>query len=108
MKTKKSIPQNFSFRTFTEDTSRKIIFWINTLGRLLCFVTIRRLTGESGLCRLAQRRLMARSTRGGCDGGFFGYELDPNNVPVAHSNGKVKALCNANTRVASIFAELNL
>jgi hypothetical protein len=28
MKTKKSIPQNFNFHTFTEDTSRKVIFWV--------------------------------------------------------------------------------
>jgi len=82
MTTKKSIPQSFSFRTFTNDESRKIIFWTGA-------------TKDKG-----------GSFQAGCPGGFFGYQLRPNNEPVTYSGSKVKAVCDADTRVAAIFAEL--
>ena len=37
MTTKKSIPQNFSFRTFTNEENRKIIFWVNNHANFILF-----------------------------------------------------------------------
>ncbi|KAF8343154.1 uncharacterized protein EI90DRAFT_3011527 [Cantharellus anzutake] len=68
MKGKKSIPYNFSFRTFSQDTSRKLIFWI----------------GKS--------RADGTNPQGECEGSVFGYEWDDQHVPITTSRNRVSLI----------------
>ena len=108
MKTKKSIPQNFAYRTFSSDTNRRIIFWVSNHGKYVLCVQRILMRGLHACCKTGATKADWSSFQGKCDGGTFGYQLRPNNEPVTYSGGKVKAVCNSNAKVATIFAELRV
>ncbi|KAF8339181.1 uncharacterized protein EI90DRAFT_3040717 [Cantharellus anzutake] len=84
MKTKKSIPFNFMHSTFTQDTSRKLLYWV----------------GKYKLDPNAP-------WQGGCEDGIFGYVADPLRVPITQgSEHRVSIDCSNNAARVRVFAEL--
>lgn len=62
MKTKKSIPQNFAYRTFSSDTNRRIIFWVSNHGKyVLCVQRI--LMRGLHVVRLAQPKPIGQASK---------------------------------------------
>ncbi|KAF8300417.1 hypothetical protein DL93DRAFT_576531 [Clavulina sp. PMI_390] len=83
MATAASIPQNFAWRTFSQDDTHQTLFWAGA-------ATANGTQGAGGTC-----------------GGFYGYQHPSGSlVPTQGPNQVTTYMCNSNSTLAGVFADL--